>query len=329
MKRRLAGPDIIRCIAITGVLSAHMLSYAGHFDDLHTVKWYIYIFLHYGFLAAVPLFLLLTGYLNCEKKLSKGYFKGIAPILVSYALISVISILADRFIFTEKITLWSGLLSILNFTAIDYAWYVEMYIGLFLLIPFLNLLKDALADKKQWHMLIVTLLFITTLPDVADSFIFGGVKINIIPDWWKNLYPVTFYFLGAYIKKFKPQVKRIYAFAGAVATLILSVGLCALFSQQEYAWWVMNGISALPTAVVAVCVFLMFYRVESLPKIIGVPVRKVAVYSYEMYLFSYITDKYLYSTLRFGGIVTLIINFAVCFVLAYIVRSFIKKIFAS
>ncbi len=326
-KERFAGPDIIRCLAISFVLLAHMLSYCAAFNEgLHTAKWVIYVTLHYVGITAVPLFLLLTGYLNSNKKLSKGYFKGIIPVLLSYVIISVISILFDRFVYGEKIIFWRAVLSVLNFTAIDYAWYVEMYIGLFLMIPFLNMIKDSLQDRKQWHILIAVLVFLTALPDVAGSFIVGGVKLNIVPDWWVNLYPVTFYFLGAYVREHKPEVKKLNVFAAGVGALAVNVGLCALFSQQEYAWWVMYGFSALPTMVFALSIFLLFYNMNKLPKIIAVPVKKVALSSFEMYLFSYITDKYLYPKLPFDGIVVIVINFALCFVLAMTLRVLLKPI---
>ncbi len=320
-RERLVGPDIIRSIAILLVLFTHMMSYSVRFNEgLHTPKWLIYVILHYVGLTAVPLFLLLTGYLNSGKKLSIGYFKGIIPILLSYVIISVISILFDRFVYGEEVILWRAVLSVLNFTAVDYAWYVEMYIGLFLLIPFLNMIKGAMQDRKQWHILLTVLVFLTALPDVAGSFIFGGVKLNVVPDWWVNLYPVTFYFLGAYISEFKPEVKKLHCVAVGAGALAVSVGICVIFSQQEYAWWVMYGFSALPTMVLAVIVFLAFYNVKALPGIIAVPVRKIAVYSYEMYLFSYMTDKYLYAKLPFGGIATLVINFALCFILSAVLK---------
>ncbi len=326
-RERVAGPDIIRTLAIILVMFTHMLSYSVRFNEgLHTPKWLIYVILHYVCLAAVPLFLLLTGYLSSSKKLSKGYFKGIIPILLSYAIISVISILFDRFVYGAEVPLWRAILSVLNFTAIDYAWYVEMYIGLFLLIPFLNMIKDALQDRKQWHILLAVLAFLTAMPDVAGSFIFGGVKLNIVPDWWVNLYPVTFYFLGAYIKEFQPKVKKLPCFAGAIGALAVSVGLCVIFSVQEYAWWVMHGVSALPTMMFALSIFLMFYSVTTLPKVIAVPIREIAVCSYEMYLFSYITDKYLYAKLPFNGIVTLAINFALCFALSFALRIVLRPI---
>ena len=326
-KERFAGPDIIRCFAISFVLLAHMLSYCASFNEgLHTAKWTIYVALHYVGITAVPLFLLLTGYLNSNKKLSKGYFKGIIPVLLSYVTISVISILFDVFVHGEKIILWREILSVLNFTAIDYAWYVEMYIGLFLLIPFLNMIKGALQDRKSWHILIAVLVFLTALPDVAGSFIVGGVKLNAFPDWWVNLYPVTFYFLGAYIKEFKPKVKKTGVVMAGAGALAVNVGLCAIFSQQEYAWWVMYGFSALPTMIFALSIFILFYDVSTLPKIISLPVKKVAVCSFEMYLFSYITDKYLYAKLPFDGIVVIVINFALCFVLAATLRLLLKPI---
>ena len=46
---------------------------------------------------------------------------------------------------------------IFSFSTIPYGWYVEMWIGLFLMVPFLNILWWNCPSKKQtpayWHTL--------------------------------------------------------------------------------------------------------------------------------------------------------------------------------
>ena len=63
------------------------------------------------------------------------------------------------------------ILSILDFSADSYAWYIEMYIGLFLIIPFLNILWNNLNDVgRKW--LIITLLGLTALPSLLNCWDF-------------------------------------------------------------------------------------------------------------------------------------------------------------
>ena len=31
---------------------------------------------------------------------------------------------------------------------------------------------------------------------------------RILPQWWRTLYPITYYFVGAYIGEFRPKLPR-------------------------------------------------------------------------------------------------------------------------
>ena len=89
-------------------------------------------------MICVPLFLLLTGYLMKNKELSIKYYKGIGNTLFVYVLASIACVLFKNIYYPNEHH--NLLLSILNFTGANYAWYIEMYIGLFFIIPFLNLI---------------------------------------------------------------------------------------------------------------------------------------------------------------------------------------------
>ena len=52
---------------------------------------------------------------------------------------------------------------VFDYTTANYAWYIEMYIGLFLLIPFLNLAYNNLPSRKSKLVLLVTLIGLTSL----------------------------------------------------------------------------------------------------------------------------------------------------------------------
>lgn len=129
------------------------------------------------------LFLILTGYLMGQKKLSKGYYKGLWKTIEIYLLASIACLLFKKFVQGEDITFYSGLLSILAFKGANYAWYIEMYIGLFCLIPFLNLIWQGLEDQRQRKLLVLTMIGLTMLPKMLNNF-------NLVePGWW--LHPMV------------------------------------------------------------------------------------------------------------------------------------------
>ena len=80
----------------------------------------------------------------------------------------------------------------------NYGWYVEMYIGLFLLAPFLNIILEKLDSPRQYLWFLGTMLFLTALTSITP--------INLIPDYWTSLYPLTLYVVGAGIRRYRPNV---------------------------------------------------------------------------------------------------------------------------
>lgn len=88
------------------------------------------------FSTGVPLFIMMTGYLNANKTVGRKYYRGIGRVLIAYLFFSLLTLCFKRFYLVEDISLRSMIEQILNFSAIPYAWYIEMWIGLFLLTPF-------------------------------------------------------------------------------------------------------------------------------------------------------------------------------------------------
>ena len=152
------------------------------------------------FMTGVPLFLLLTGYLNINKMVSKRYYKGCIRVLASYFLFSLLTILFRKYYLQEDLTWAKWILKIFDFSAIPYAWYIEMWIGLFLLTPFLNMLYKAIPTRWQKQVLILTLYAMTALPDLLNRY-----GLHLVPRFWASCYPLTFFFAGSYIHEYKPR----------------------------------------------------------------------------------------------------------------------------
>ena len=101
-------------------------------------KMYIGIFFRTLFMICVPLFIIVTGYLMKDKKLSKKYyFSGGIRVLLIYLLDSVLFLSYNAIYNNGEFNIKYIIKSILSFD-IGYAWYIEMYFGLFLLIPFIS-----------------------------------------------------------------------------------------------------------------------------------------------------------------------------------------------
>ena len=290
---RYFGLDIIRALAILLVPTIHAFAYIPVVDnDLLSIKWCAYIALHYVALICVPLFMILSGALMRGKRLSVKYYLGLLKIIIPYVIISIFAIAYKTAVNDSFPGVLSSIKSILNFTAVDYAWYVEMYIGLYLMIPFFNLII-AQIDKKGNQILLASLILLTALPKFLWGF---SSRLDVLPDWWSNIYPITYYFLGAYLGEYKPKIKKGVAAIGLALSIALPTALNYFHSARDgrYAWYVMNAYDCLSTLMIAAFVWLLFADIKGAPRPIRAVITEISVCSFEMYLFSYIADGVLY-----------------------------------
>ena len=327
--QRSTGLDIVRTLAVLLVITTHSIAYLGPMDNnVLSFKWTIYLIIRFTALSCVPLFILLTGYLNRKKKLSAGYYLGILPVVISYVIISALGLIYSNIRGGSALTFSSAVRSILDFSANGYAWYVEMYIGLFLIIPFLNILFDALGSLRNRMMLCVVLCVITCLPQAVESFRVGGVSLDVIPEYWQDCYPITYYFIGAMIGEYQPKLKKRFSIPLALLLIAIPSGLCWLYSSPEegYAWYMMNGFGCITTGGMAVGLFIALYDIQ-LPKVVDIVFREFSVCSFEMYLFSYIVDQLIYSGQRYLMPLMVLTVFALSYILARILRLIVVPLY--
>ena len=327
MKERSPGLDLVRTAAILCVLVTHAISYTGVMGTHHMAPAFgVYLVMRFAAMAGVPLFLLLSGYLCCEKRLSRTYYGGVLSVVFSYGVIASAAVILASVSGAQKYTVWEGIRGVLNFTAHGYAWYVEMYLGLFLLIPFLNLIFEGLKTARARGILILTLSALTFLPPTLESFRVGGAALDILPDYWRAVYPLTYYFLGAYIRKHPPKLSRMVRVILVVIATALPCILCYIFTVRDgsYAWYMMNGFASVTAAFSGVAYFLLLYDLPVRGKPLCFVLTEVSVCSFEMYLFSYLTDQGVVRVLDHLGVARHSVRF-----LLLIVGSFIASYAAS
>ena len=106
--------------------------------------------------------------------------------------------------------------------------------------------------------------------------------------------------------------------------------MCYIYSQIDgaFAWYVMNGFSSITAALTGLCYFLLFFDLPIKAKPICFAVREISVCSFEMYLFSFITDYGTWMLLSHFGIehnsLRLVMQFVISFVCAYAVSRIFR-----
>lgn len=335
-KERQPGLDLVRASAILLVITLHGITMRGTLDGAVTPKWCIAVFLRYLSLGAVPLFLILSGYLQAEKRLSRAYYRGIIPLYLSYFVIAALCMAAEAltaFVGGEAMpSLLAVLYKILDFSADGYAWYFEMYIGLFLLIPFLNLMYAHIPTRAGKRTLLLSLIFLSLLPETLVSFApyYGGGNLNfrVLPDFFDRLYPITFYFVGSYIGEYRPRLRlwqrplAVFAAAGLPAALCIGYTM----SRGAYAWYMMNGFATLTVLGSAAAVFLALYDLPVQNDILRRAASTVSQCTFEMYLLSYLWDQLLYSRFSLPLPAMILLVFVASFGSAWLLRLLLRPI---
>lgn len=314
ISKRDSSIDVIRIFAVFSVISVHFFLNNGFYGKTVTgLKMYAMVNIRTFFMVCVPLFLILTGYLMSHKTLSIKYYGGIKKTLAIYLMASVANIIYKHMFMNNYYTLKKAVIEILNFQAANYSWYIEMYIGLFLMIPFLNLMYNGLKSKREKQVLIITFLFLTTVPMFTNTFVLTDLEwwsnpasLNtynkILPSWWLGIYPITYYFIGCYIREFGITFSKrknfglliITAAAAGAYNCYRSKG--AVFQSGPWADW-----HSPFTVVMAVLTFTLILHTGYLMRLRDTP-KKIIKYLSELtlgaYLVSYIFDNKFYAQLN-------------------------------
>lgn len=292
--------DLIRALAGLLVVAVHfVMMIEFYYQPMIGGRMLFTAIARMGFMTCVPLFLLLTGYLCGSKELSGRYYLGLYRVLLTYALCSVVSLLFRWRWLGEEMTLRHGLKLTLNYTGAANGWYIEMYIGLFLLIPFLNAMWRGLTTKRARLALVVTMLALTTLPTLTNLQL-SGTQYQILPAWWRGIFPLTYYVLGLWLRTEELRVDPRWALPALLASVAAGgVGAYALsgggaFTSEEITGW------AGPTVVLSACLLFLLLRQLPLGKTPGwlaALIRKGSELSLGIYLVSWCFDNAYYPKL--------------------------------
>lgn len=304
MRQRDLRLDMIRIFALFSVISVHFFLNNGFYEQpVIGTRMLIMCIMRCFFMICVPLFMMLTGYLMSNKTLSKKYYFGITKTIVIYILASISCLIFKQVYFKEKYTLFQMLLMICDFSAANYSWYIEMYIGLFMLIPFLNILMSRL-DKSGKKKLILTLILMTSLPNMfniwkntMDAYDFQ----KIIPSYWTILYPITYYYIGSFIKKSEMKINTITGIF-SVITISSFLGLFCYFRSLNnvFIWGPWCDFNSPFVLLLTAIIFLLFLNMKVQDKMTVSYKKMIKVISDSVlgaYLVSYIFDSIFYPIL--------------------------------
>lgn len=294
---RSAGIDLIKTLAIIFVVCVHFSLNTQYYSaSITDLNMYIQTFLRWIFVVCVPLFLISTGYLNHNKTPSKSYYIKILRVLIPYVVISIVCVIIKEIKSPDPVNLKNDIFSIFNFTADSYSWYVNMFIGLFLIAPFLNMLFNHL-DRKKVLLLLGILLFMISLPLTFNPLATYSPKFAYFyfPNFWDDGYPLIYYFIGAYIAKYQPKVNRLVCVSVALALVLLQTVILILAQPYLKNNWLLTEYGSIFIIPESVCIFLLLFNMDIKAQPVKRALKTVSSVTLEMFLISFIFDQFFYN----------------------------------
>lgn len=308
-KKRNISLDVIRCIALYFVVSIHFFLHSGFYGSIIVgSRMYLFTLIRTASMTCVPLFLMLSGYLLKNKTSCRQYYGKLIKTIALYFLASACCYLYEYRLSGTPLTF---LLRTLSYSASHYAWYMNMYLGLFLLIPYLNILYNGLSNQRNRQGLIITLLIMTAFTGIVNCFVpapNGGFQFSsevsqyqiILPDWWHKLYPLTYYFIGAYLRDHPLKLsKKVNALVLILVILGNSTYNYCISYGQEFLQGSWQDWGSIWNVLQSALLFNLLAKTNfsRLPKKITPVLFKISDLSLSAFLVSWIFDDLLYPIL--------------------------------
>ena len=293
-KERNLNLDLIRCVALLMVPIMHSLDHTGLYDQqLYGAANQSMIAVKTLFTTCIPLYVMLSGFLNNRKALSARYYLGLIRILGVYLICGIACLAFEQCSGIAHRSPAEMVSALVNFSCCDYAWYIMMYFGLFLMIPFLNMAYYGLKTQKQKLVLVATFFALSVLPSLLNLY------FQLYSLWWTRFYPLCYYFTGAYLSEYMPKARP-----GKWAAALLA--FLAAYSVFFYFHYDANGAALIgvyqdtfPVYILSVLLFVILFRLPlgTVPGPVAAILRKVSDLTLPAYLLTWITDNLIYPRL--------------------------------
>lgn len=278
------GLDLLRILAVILVLTVHFFLNTNYYSTpLKGTSMISQSVIRNFCMSCVPLFMMLTGFLNNKKEYNKKFFKGLLNIIIIWLFYSVIEFTVLDIINHEPghFNFHNFLFNITAFKACKYSWYIEMYIGLYLIAPIINISYDNF-DQKNRKILVLLSIIISIMPVFINNLL---KDIIHLPSYWNGLYPFAYYIVGKYIADIKPNLNKKYLF--------ISLIFIQFFT---YSFQSINNINynSINIFIQTIIIFLLLYNINIKNNIFKHTAKYLSVISLDIYLASSLIDQIIY-----------------------------------
>ena len=337
ISKRNINIDIIKALSWLVVIGVHLFLYTGYYSSTYTITSSIFITIRNICMACVPLFIVITGYLNKDKIWNKKYYLNIGRVYLLYSLAIFVLTLVDNKYVINTTLFKNTLINILNYKY--YGWYINMYVGLMLVAPIINLAFKSIDESARKCVLTNILLAISIPVTLADLFsnIRYSILAHILPNWWYFTWPLMYYIIGVTFSYNKNVIIDFLLNSKILfwITLIVSTATYYFLNIHIESTLHVN----IFTVIITTCIFSWLLNLDiNVNSKLRTSIIFVSNNTLLAYLLSYIVDNITYpfvnqitnTTIRFSLFpVVVALNFILTIILVIIVRIILSTLSKS
>lgn len=249
MKKKKLNYELLRILACVAVIFHHVANQAALLYGNGDIK---YLYLNNLTCFAVPVFLMITGFIQLQPERKFNLLKAEKKIVIPLLSFGIVFALMET-VFTDRTVSLKGIgTALLNFVQGDtwtHMWYLYMLIGLYVFIPVVKAYTDRVSKRAFLSLLAILFFFQVLLPTLEDHVDFSfGVYLPV-------KLPYLFYCLvGYYLSKY-PLSARLSA-ALSAGSLVLLLGWTAVEKDGFHYY-------TLPVALLGISLFALFTSIEN------------------------------------------------------------------
>ena len=335
--KRNVNIDVIKVLSLFLVISVHFFLYTEYYTVAFNSLSFPFITIRNICMACVPLFIIVTGYLNRNKVWSKKYYLNIGRVYLLYSLAMFILTLVDSKYLVNTTLFKTALINILNYKY--YGWYITMYVGLMLLAPIINLAFKNMDESTRKYAIINIILAISIPVTLVDLFsnVRYSILAHILPNWWYYTWPLIYYMIGVAFSYNKYILKDFFSNSKILfwITLIVSTVFYSLLNIH----WESTLHVNIFIVIITTCIFSWLLNLDiNVNSKLRTGIIFVSNNTLLAYLLSYIVDNITYPfvnqitnmNIRLSLFpVVVVLNFILTIILVIIVRIILSTLSKS
>ncbi len=292
MKSRKVFLDLLRNLACFLVIVNHTNStiFLGHAPD--SPIWYVSLTYFFISKIAVPIFFMISGYLLLSKVDSwkKALFRVLRIVIVLVVCGFIYSVYEALHLYPGT-PLWTQIqntaFKVHSKTPSNALWYLYAYLGVLLMLPFLQKMAQAMKKQDYHIFFVISGLFVSVLPILThyfpDFYLFVDFQLPLFSGY------ICMLFVGNYFARFEIK-KTTWGFLAAAALFVLMLAFNVVATYFEYqqsstAYLFFDNRVFLPILVQSACVFYMVSFVR-LPEKVANVVCYIGSCTFGIYLIS-------------------------------------------